>query len=104
MNSYCVISTSIKPSLLVPSKFQKFPASLLDSKGLQSYAFVFCWLWTWKKCSSFSLNFDANFPKRSVIKVIFFDPNQVPILNQDVKMLDASWYMPDEQRNPIQEY
>ncbi|KAK8613355.1 hypothetical protein V6N13_101120 [Hibiscus sabdariffa] len=65
MNSYCVISTSIKPSLLVPSKFQKFLASLLDSKGV--------WR-AYKAC------------------VIVFE------------ILDASWYMPDEQSNPIQEY
>ncbi|KAK8586650.1 hypothetical protein V6N13_010236 [Hibiscus sabdariffa] len=42
-------------------------------------------LWTWKKRSSFSLNPDANFPKRSVVKAFFFDPNQLPILNQAVK-------------------
>ncbi|KAK8680108.1 hypothetical protein V6N13_109062 [Hibiscus sabdariffa] len=42
-------------------------------------------LWTWKKRSSFSLNSDANFSNRSVIKAFFFDPNQVPILNQALK-------------------
>ncbi|KAG8488121.1 hypothetical protein CXB51_018251 [Gossypium anomalum] len=46
-----------------------------------------CWsaLGTWKKPSSFSVNFNSNFSKRRVIKAFFFDPNQVPILNQAVK-------------------
>ncbi|MBA0578421.1 hypothetical protein Gorai_020703, partial [Gossypium raimondii] len=40
---------------------------------------------TWKKPLSFSVNFNSNFSKRRVIKAFFFDPNQVPILNQAVK-------------------
>ncbi|XVF12173.1 hypothetical protein REPUB_Repub08aG0091500 [Reevesia pubescens] len=46
-----------------------------------------CALWTWKKPSSFSLNFNANKynSDRIVVKALFFDPNQVPILKQAVK-------------------
>ncbi|XWS50896.1 hypothetical protein CRYUN_Cryun12cG0129500 [Craigia yunnanensis] len=43
-------------------------------------------LWTWKKRSSFSLNFNANNSKPKVVKAVFFDPNQVPpILKHAVK-------------------
>ncbi|KAK8497182.1 hypothetical protein V6N13_026889 [Hibiscus sabdariffa] len=42
-------------------------------------------LWNWKKRPSFHLNHNANFSKRRVIRAFFFDPNQVPILNQAVK-------------------
>ncbi|XVE54997.1 hypothetical protein DITRI_Ditri03aG0125800 [Diplodiscus trichospermus] len=44
-----------------------------------------CAMWTWKKPSSFPLNFNANNSKRTVVKALFFDPNQVPILKQAVK-------------------
>ncbi|XP_039011071.1 UPF0426 protein At1g28150, chloroplastic-like [Hibiscus syriacus] len=42
-------------------------------------------LWTWKKRSCFYSNRNTNFSKRRVVKAFFFDPNQVPILNQAVK-------------------
>ncbi|XP_022738047.1 UPF0426 protein At1g28150, chloroplastic [Durio zibethinus] len=44
-----------------------------------------CALWTWKKRSSFSMNFNANNSNRMVVKALFLDPNQVPILKQAVK-------------------
>ncbi|KAE8675607.1 UPF0426 protein [Hibiscus syriacus] len=42
-------------------------------------------LWTWKKRSCFYSNRNANLPQQRVVKAFFFDPNQVPILNQAVK-------------------
>ncbi|XVF53691.1 hypothetical protein PTKIN_Ptkin05aG0119200 [Pterospermum kingtungense] len=39
-------------------------------------------LWTWKKRSSFSSNFKV---QHYVVKALFFDPNQVPILKQAIK-------------------
>lgn len=40
-------------------------------------------------------------PKEPVVSVDWLHAN---LREPDLKVLDASWYMPDEQRNPIQEY
>ncbi|XP_021651115.1 thiosulfate/3-mercaptopyruvate sulfurtransferase 1, mitochondrial isoform X2 [Hevea brasiliensis] len=49
----------------------------------------------------------ANFSTRSLSTnepVVSVDWLHANLREPDMKVLDASWYMPDEQRNPIQEY
>ncbi|XP_022717574.1 thiosulfate/3-mercaptopyruvate sulfurtransferase 1, mitochondrial-like isoform X4 [Durio zibethinus] len=48
-------------------------------------------------------NFSTQYPSTDdpVISVDWLHAN---LREPDMKVLDASWYMPDEQRNPIQEY
>ncbi|CAK7355428.1 unnamed protein product [Dovyalis caffra] len=49
----------------------------------------------------------ANFSTQSLSTnepVVSVDWLHANLREPDMKLLDASWYMPDEQRNPIQEY
>ncbi|XP_077253338.1 thiosulfate/3-mercaptopyruvate sulfurtransferase 1, mitochondrial-like [Tasmannia lanceolata] len=101
---------SIRPSLHYP---QKSPISTSFFKGKFFYSHTGC-------ASSVSLTStlvrraftslsgtETTFALQSMASnepVVSVDWLHANLKEPDVKVLDASWYMPDEQRNPLQEY
>ncbi|KAF7140024.1 hypothetical protein RHSIM_Rhsim06G0242300 [Rhododendron simsii] len=78
-----------------PSHFCSSPAYLVyKTSGLASCAVSF----VGSKASMSTQSMSSNEP---VVSVDWLHAN---LKEPDMKVLDASWYMPDEQRNPLQEY
>lgn len=95
------ISLSHKPKLLT-SFFNKIPLLLRTETSNLAYRTsvqTYCAMASATTRSDFSTqSISTNEP---VVSVDWLHANlRVP----DMKVLDASWYMPDEQRNPLQEY
>ncbi|KAJ7948969.1 Sulfurtransferase [Quillaja saponaria] len=96
-------SLTQKPKILT-SLFNKRPAHLGPHPSYTAYR-----KYSWVPCvmASSLIGTRADFSTVSVSTnepVVSVDWLHANLKDPDIKILDASWYLPDEQRNPIQEY
>ncbi|CAI9088007.1 OLC1v1022234C1 [Oldenlandia corymbosa var. corymbosa] len=92
-----------KSTQLLTSLFRKVPVNSFTASSWscrKPHIFV-CRMSSSVATSEVSSSNASLLPKDPVVSVDWLHTN---LEEPDLKVLDASWYMPDEQRNPLQEY